>query len=327
MNTLPDVAVVIPFYQRKQGLLLETVNSIHQQSYQGSILIVIVDDGSPISAKEELANVAPFEQREIKVITQPNGGAGSARNNALNNVPLTTEYVAFLDSDDIWHEEHLENSVRALTMGYDAYFSDHHAAMFPDDSNFERIGTLDIASQKLLDESHNIYEMTISALEHTVADGGGVIGTSNVVYSFQKYKELRFREEFYNGQDFFFWMDLSDLGASWVFSTNIECTCGTGINIYSGSGWGTEKSLQRLRNELFIWTSVKRFYKLSDQLYQANEKTINALQENIIRDILHRIVNLKPISAKLVGDIVRMAPTTPLYLLLVPGKIILERFK
>ena len=106
-----------------------------------------------------------------------------------------------------------------------------------------------------------MHALAVSALEHTVADGGGLIGTPTVVYRFDKFAELRFREEFYNGQDFFFWMDLSQLGRTFSFSFDVECDNGTGVNIYQASGWASEKSLQRLRNELFVWTSVERFYR------------------------------------------------------------------
>jgi succinoglycan biosynthesis protein ExoW len=326
LNNSPFVSVVIPFFQRDTGLLVKAVDSVYEQSYSGKILVVIVDDGSPLSANEELKDFKTRVNRELLIIEQKNQGAGAARNNALNNVHPDTKYVAFIDSDDQWTEDHVANGVKALQMGYQAYFSDHYAAMFPDVGNFDRIGTLNIEDHKLLDRESKIYQMTISALEHTVADGGGVIGTSNVIYDYKTFQKLRFREEFYNGQDFFFWMDLSVQGAKWVFSTNIECRCGTGINIYSGSGWGTDKSLQRLRNELFIWTSVAHFYALSNFSAKANKKTIKALQVNIGRDLLHRVLHRKAISSKLLKDIVGMAPSTILYFFLVPLLVIKEKF-
>jgi glycosyltransferase involved in cell wall biosynthesis len=56
--------------------------------------IIIVDDGSPISAAEEIADFKC--SRPIKVIKQNNQGAGSARNAALGSLPLNRRYVAFL---------------------------------------------------------------------------------------------------------------------------------------------------------------------------------------------------------------------------------------
>ncbi|WP_181901536.1 glycosyltransferase family 2 protein [Thalassotalea euphylliae] len=323
----PKVSVIIPFYQKTKGLLSNTIQSIIKQTYLGHIYIIVVDDGSPVTIEEELSTLSTPDNRELIIIKQENGGAGSARNNALNNVPADCQYAAFLDSDDEWLEDHLATGIKALELGNDAYFSDHFPALHPDKNNFDMIGTLIVDEHLSIDLEDDIHQMSISSLEHIVGDGGGVIGTSNVVYNFRKFPTLRFREEFYNGQDFFFWMDLSELKAQWAFSTKITCRCGRGINIYSGSGWGSEKSLQRLRNELFIWTSVKKFYPLTEKLEQRNKQTINAIQDNIARDILHRIIKRKAISTKILSDIVKMAPSTLISITLIPFKVVLERLK
>ncbi len=320
-----DIAVVVPFYQKSVGVLTKAIRSALSQTIADRLVVVIVDDGSPLPARQEVEVLDVKEQSSILLIEQPNGGAGSARNRALNNLPEGIEYVAFLDSDDEWVPEHLENAVTALEMGFDAYFSDHFAALYKDISNFTRIGTLKVTEHQLLDESREIFGMNISMIDHIVADGGGVIGTSNAVYRYRTFPKLRFREEFYNGQDFFFWMDLSDQGAKWCFSTQIHCHCGTGINIYSGSGWGTDKSLQRIRNELFIWTSVERFYHLPADLLAANRKTIRNLKESVVRDLVHRIGHFKPVPMHLLADILKMVPSVLPLLLVFPFKIIKEK--
>ena len=56
-NTLPRVAVVIPFYQRSAGLLSRAIESIWAQQYQPEPLIIVVDDSSPMPADEELSNI------------------------------------------------------------------------------------------------------------------------------------------------------------------------------------------------------------------------------------------------------------------------------
>ena len=195
-------------------------------------------------------------------------------------------------------------------MGYDAYFSNFIGVGFPDVGHFERIGSLKPEDHPVVDASRRLHALAVSALEHTVSDGGGLIGTPTVVYNFHKFPALRFREEFYNGQDFFFWMDLSELGARFAFSYDIECDNGVGVNIYQASGWATDKSLQRLRNELFVWTSVERFYRLESRLLNANMATIRHLQESVGKDLLHRLRHRKTISMRLLADIVRMAPST-----------------
>jgi glycosyltransferase involved in cell wall biosynthesis len=55
---------------------------------------------------------------------QPNAGAGSGRNNGLNAVPDDVTYVALLDPDDVWADDHLEQAMAAMRPGYDFYFRD-----------------------------------------------------------------------------------------------------------------------------------------------------------------------------------------------------------
>lgn len=168
-------------------------------------------------------------------------------------------------------------------------------------------------------------ELGVSPLEHIVRDGGGVIQTSTVVYRHDRHPTLRFREQFYNGQDFFFWMDLGERGARFVFSTGIDADNGEGINIYQGAGWGTERSLQRLRNELFVWTSVRRFYRLTDAQRANNRRTIRHLQAGVVRDVLYRLRRRQPVRLALLRDIVGMDPAILALAPWVPLRMLLDR--
>lgn len=306
----PDIGVVIPHFQRQPGLLAAAVRSVFSQTIASRAVVVIGDDSSPVAAADELRGIAEIPQDRVIIVRRPNGGAGAARNTALDALPASVRYVAFLDSDDTWRPMHLANAVFALEAGYDAYFSNFIGVGYPDQGHFERIGSLRPQDHPLVDAERRIHALAVSALEHTVSDGGGLIGTPTVVYRYERHPALRFREEFYNGQDFFFWMDLAELGARFAFSFEVECDNGTGVNIYQASGWGTEKSLQRLRNELFVWTSVERFYRLTPSLRRANRVTIRNLQADVGKDLVHRLRHRKPIPTGLLRDIVAMAPST-----------------
>jgi succinoglycan biosynthesis protein ExoW len=319
--TRVDIAAVVPHFQRKPGLLTAALRSAFAQDIAQRLCIVICDDSSPSPAEDEVRSLADLPQDRIHIYRQPNGGAGAARNHALSKVPDGVRYVAYLDSDDAWRPHHLSAAVSALDRGYDAYFADFVAVGYPDIGNMARIGTLKAHEHPLLDANKRLHELAVSPIEHQVSDGGGLIQTSTVVYRFDKFPKLRFREEFFNGQDFFFWMDLGELGARFCFSFDIECDNGEGINIFQASGWGTEKSLQRLRNELFVWTSVERFYTLSPAMQVANKRTIRGLQDAVGRDILHRLRHGKPISMKLLRDIFAMAPSTLPVALMSPLKL------
>jgi succinoglycan biosynthesis protein ExoW len=300
-----SVAIVIPFYQREAGVLRRTLNSVFAQSFQGMVTTIVVDDGSPVSIDEELSGVEAPAHQKLIIVKKENGGAGAARNAALEQVDPETTYVAFLDSDDEWTVEHLDNAVNALDRGYGLYFSDYWASDYRETSNFHRVGSVLPQDHPLLDEANGLHEFSSTIIDHVVRQGN-VIQTSTVVYSFQEFGALRFREEFYNGQDFFFWLDLGERGARGVFSTQVECDCGQGVNIYSGSGWGSEKSLNRIRNEIKIWSSVKRIYELNEGQQLANDSRLARLRENAVRDVVHRVLNRKAMPLDVLKNIVQL---------------------
>ncbi|MDK4740201.1 glycosyltransferase family 2 protein [Rhizobium sp. CNPSo 3464] len=115
---MASITIVIPFYQRQTGILQRALTSISKQVFQ-DFDILIVDDESPLPAENELQALSEEERARITVIRQANAGPGGARNTGLDNVPASSRFVAFLDSDDEWAPQHLSNAFEALTR-YDA---------------------------------------------------------------------------------------------------------------------------------------------------------------------------------------------------------------
>jgi glycosyltransferase involved in cell wall biosynthesis len=94
------ISVIIPFY-RRQGTFGETLESVLQQTLQPAEIIV-VDDASGDGAGEFLAQFVP----SIKLITlEQNVGVSEARNIGVR--AATGDYIAFLDSDDLWERDKL----------------------------------------------------------------------------------------------------------------------------------------------------------------------------------------------------------------------------
>lgn len=89
-----EFSVIIPTYNRKD-LLRECLRTVNCQKYQPSEIIV-VDDGSTDGTINWLENQYP----EIRVILQENCGPGIARNRGARIA--NGDYLAFLDSDDLW---------------------------------------------------------------------------------------------------------------------------------------------------------------------------------------------------------------------------------
>ncbi|RWX79319.1 glycosyltransferase family 2 protein [Neorhizobium lilium] len=120
--------VVIPFYQKELGILRRALTSVFEQTYQ-DFDIIIVDDESPLAADVELQGIDEAWKSRIKVIRQPNGGPGGARNTGLDAVPPETKFVALLDSDDIWLPNHLGNAFESMTrFGAECYWASMQAS-------------------------------------------------------------------------------------------------------------------------------------------------------------------------------------------------------
>jgi glycosyltransferase involved in cell wall biosynthesis len=100
------VNVIIPTYNRAE-LLREAIESVLAQAYQDSELLV-VDDGSTDRTREL---VAVYGKR-VTYIFQENRGVSSARNLGIR--ASTGELIAFLDSDDLWLPEKLEQQVTIM---------------------------------------------------------------------------------------------------------------------------------------------------------------------------------------------------------------------
>jgi succinoglycan biosynthesis protein ExoW len=115
--------IIIPFYQREDGILRRALASAFSQTFQ-DFDIIVVDDQSPYPVASELAPLPEEERARITVVSQPNAGPGGARNTGLDHVAGQTSYVAFLDSDDIWTPNHLENAFAAMqALGGDCYWA------------------------------------------------------------------------------------------------------------------------------------------------------------------------------------------------------------
>jgi glycosyltransferase involved in cell wall biosynthesis len=101
------VSVIIPAYNAIR-YLPETLSSVFNQTFS-DLEIVIVNDGS---TDETERWVKQQTDPRLRVISQENKGASKARNTGILN--SEGEYLAFLDSDDLWAPSKLERQVKVL---------------------------------------------------------------------------------------------------------------------------------------------------------------------------------------------------------------------
>ncbi len=97
---MPDVSVIIPTYNRSD-LVCNAVDSVLAQTFSNYELIV-VDDGSTDGTEKKMRKYSG----KLKYIYQNNKGVSSARNRGIRE--SSSEYICFLDSDDLWKKRKLE---------------------------------------------------------------------------------------------------------------------------------------------------------------------------------------------------------------------------
>lgn len=101
------LSVVIPSYNRADKIE-RSVRSVLNQNYR-NLEVIVVDDGS----EDNTANVIKgIRDSRVRYIYQKNAGACAARNNGIRHA--RGEYIAFHDSDDIWHLDKLKKQMPIL---------------------------------------------------------------------------------------------------------------------------------------------------------------------------------------------------------------------
>jgi glycosyltransferase involved in cell wall biosynthesis len=105
---IPHVSVVVPTRNR-QALLLRTLASVLAQEGV-EVAVVVVDEASTDGTEDALASLA--EPRISVVRHEAPRGVAAARNAGLEQV--ATDWVAFVDDDDVWAPDKLASQLEAL---------------------------------------------------------------------------------------------------------------------------------------------------------------------------------------------------------------------
>lgn len=100
-------SVVIPLYNKELSIR-NTILSVLNQSYQ-DFEIIVINDGSTDNSVEVINNI---QDNRIRVIHQENKGVSLARNHGITQAKY--EWVAFLDGDDLWENNHLEEIMNMM---------------------------------------------------------------------------------------------------------------------------------------------------------------------------------------------------------------------
>lgn len=113
VNRRPLVSVVIPTFNRARQVTA-ALRSVLEQTYS-EFEVILVDDGSQDDTGQAIREVIDQEDcaaGRVRYFFRTNQGQSAARNFGIDNA--RGEFVAFLDSDDVWLPEKLEWQLRAL---------------------------------------------------------------------------------------------------------------------------------------------------------------------------------------------------------------------
>lgn len=102
-------SVIVPLYN-KAGYVQRTLESVAAQTYR-DFECIVVNDGSTDNSMEVVRGLK-IEDRRLKILTQGNSGVAVARNNGV--AVSKGEYVCFLDADDWWEPNFLEELDRLI---------------------------------------------------------------------------------------------------------------------------------------------------------------------------------------------------------------------
>ena len=333
------VAVIIPFFQRQAGILARSLRSIKEQRIREDLAIevLVVNDASPIAPEAECAAAAFGHQITLRIFSRPNGGPGAARNTGLDHVDTATDFVAFLDSDDIWQTDHLQNAIDALGQDCDLYFCDHKPSgsttsyfqILREEQLLYKLPELfqsEFATAKLHDPLFYMPSKaaTISMVRRYLAH------TSTVVFRRKTTADIRFFEKLRSaGEDYLFSLELAHRARTVCCSQLSNVNRGNGVDLYMGSvAWnhpdrpklildnlrcfirartliGHDKAVrdavdQRINNYRteFLWLTLRRLF-LSRQIDMATVTSAHRADASLLR--LAPALMFKATGAKLTG--------------------------
>lgn len=258
------IGVVIPYYQRKPGLLNRTLRSIQAQVGRQALRVYVVDDSSPLPAEAELDGLDENFTRDIVILRQPNGGPGVARNHALDAMAGDIEIVAFLDSDDAWDKHHLANLSAAFLAGADFYFADHQreedaqprfaqCAYRP-----EGAAIAGATGPVFWCDTPNLFRAVVLR---------SPIGTSTVAIRRDKIGKTRFPTWLRSaGEDSIFWLEILNSGVKAACGTGLEAAYGSGISIFNHRSSGTPAALRTTLDEMQLQIHMRRHFPLDREM-------------------------------------------------------------
>lgn len=144
MSTQPRYSIVIPTYNRASSVE-NTLAGCFAQSFE-NFEIVVVDDGS---SDDTLAVLEKIADPRLVIVAQENAGPAAARNHGMRKA--SGEYIAFLDSDDVWYPNFLQQAE-------DAYSSEPNQLLYGQIIVDRGVGRYWVKPEVGIEQNESIYD-------------------------------------------------------------------------------------------------------------------------------------------------------------------------
>lgn len=234
---LPLVSTIIPFYKNKNWLK-EAIESVLNQTYE-NIEVILVNDGSD----EDIEDILNMYNEKVIYIYQDNKGAASARNLGIEKA--SGEYIAFLDSDDIWLENKVETQIKYMLKENLAWCHTNYFRFYND----ELLQVIDVSNFK--GDVFNICPISCPIATPCIMMKKSIL---------DKHKEFRFLEGLKSGEDTYLWMKVSERYSLGVVNMELTKVRMRGEN-------SALLAYEQLRSRSQIWHYINKnsnIYRLSN---------------------------------------------------------------
>jgi len=284
----PRIGVVVPYFQRESGLLDRALSSVAGQEHS-PVQVVVVDDGSPRPATEEITPSLRRALPRLTLIRQVNSGIAAARNAALDALTEDVTAVALLDSDDYWERSHLRNAASALSLGADFFFSNSRSEGETGD-HFHQPGRRQLLSNgQPVQGAPGLVRWRESV--HALMGAACPFVTATVVFRRTVMPDIRFSVNFRRaGEDQAAFWELLSRCSVIMYCTEPTLVYGSGgVGTWRKSTFGSAAHLVRLADEIYLRRHVLGSYPVSEGDRQLMRRAIAARRQMALYSSLHLV--------------------------------------
>lgn len=227
------VSIITPTYNCNK-YVRKTILSVLNQTYD-NFEIIIVDDCSNDSTIEEIKRIK--DERIKLFVNKKNQGAAYCRNLAISKA--TGDYIAFLDGDDLWIKNKLEEQL--------SFMIDNSI-----DFSYTNYYVLDDKENKIC--SYYTGPKNVNHKKFVKLD---YVGCLTVMYKKSIYPELSIPNDIYKRNDYALWLKLSEKADCRLLNKNLAIYRSRTNSISSISKFKLIKYHKIVFNKLYGYRSLK----------------------------------------------------------------------